>query len=416
MVGETLLCLKDSNAKTREAAYALLLALCRLHDDIPNFIQVVAAAIGSNTSHMRSAAVTGLSRLVFEFASKDLDVLNMIPVLLKTVLMLSDDPSREVTKSVILFVRVAISRSSSTQLEPLLPDILGGLLKYHRGKDRFRSKIKIIIKKLVKMFGYDALMPFVPPSDARLLTHMRKLAEREARRRKSSSYQAREKAVGYDAMEDSDGEQDSDDGLTLVTGMTRKSRMSRVMSQSKQSRKTKYGDSNSIQRTAKSFNGQASIRIRNDADGEILDVRDLKTVRFADPSDSDDDTSDDEIEFDASGKLVVREVDKNPAMNNLENIKALDLKSKCAASIQSGNASRSSREKTKKERKQKTSARPGQAYKAKKAGGDTKKKGQKYEPYAYVQLDGRSYTKKNRRQAVEQMGSVVERGRKRQRR
>ena len=54
----------------------------------------------------------------------------------------------------------------------------------------------------------------------------------------------------------------------------------------------------------------------------------------------------------------------------------------------------------------------GASYKSKKAGGDVKKKDQKYEPYAFVPLDGRSYSKKNRRSAVEQMGSVVRSGKR----
>jgi ribosomal RNA-processing protein 12 len=417
LVGETLLCLKDSNAKTRDAAYKLLLAVCRLHGDSSSFIQVVAAAIGSNTPHMRSAAVTGLARLAFEFSKEDVGVQSMMPALLKTVLILSDDPSREVTKSMVLFVRVAVSACTPAQIEPLLPDILGGLLKYHRGKDRFRSKIKIIIKKLVKMFGYDSLMPFVPTSDAGLLTHMRKLDEREARRKKSSAYRLPEDTVGYDVMEDSDGEQDSDDGLTLVTGMTRKSRLTRVTNKTKRTLETRHSDAKSLVLSTKSCKGNVSVRIKNDADGDILDVRELKTVTFADAEDSDDDTSDGDIEFDASGKLVIRDVDDGPSMGTSAGAGMLDLLTRnCSTPNQKGANSIVGRGDRKNEGKKKPMARPGQAYKAKKAGGDTKKKGQKYEPYAYMQLDGRSYTRKNRRQAVEQMGSIVERGRNRQRR
>lgn len=169
--------MKDSNAKTRDAAFKLLLTSARGHGDSVAFIRVVAAAIASKSPHMRSAAVTALSRLVFELSSCDLNVQNMLPMLLKTVLLLSHDPSREVTKSMVIFARVSVSTATPEQLQPLLPDILNGLLNYHRGKDRYRAKIKIIVKKLVKIFGFDELMPFVPPSDSRLLTHMRKLSD-----------------------------------------------------------------------------------------------------------------------------------------------------------------------------------------------------------------------------------------------
>jgi len=417
LVGETLLCLKDSNARTRESGYKLLLTMARIHGDLPGFIRVVAAAIGSTTSYMRSAAVTALARLIFEYSS-DEAVKNTIPALLKTVLMLSDDPSREVTKSMVVFVRVTVAAASPEQLQPLLPDILSGLLKYHRGKDRFRAKIKIIIKRLVKIFGFDALMPFVPPSDSRLLTHMRKLSEREARRKNSRRYEEAQENPGYDVMVDSEGEEDSDAGLTLVTGMTRVSRMSRVMSQSgKQTLKRGRSDAETYAKSAgkstKSGRAKASVRIKNDVGGDALDLKELKTVRFAE-SGSDDSDSDGDVEFDASGKLVVHDIEDGFSTVNHDDDETM-FTSKSQRSMTS-KVSKLSRAKDERKKNQKLSARPGQSYKSKRAGGDVKRKGQKYEPYAYVQLDGRSYSKKNRRNAVEQMSSVVQRGNKRQKR
>jgi ribosomal RNA-processing protein 12 len=421
LIGETLLCLKDYNAKTRDAAYKLLISLNTVHGNSAEFIQTVAAAVGSNTSHMRSAAVTALSRLVFELNSDDIGVQNLLPALLKTVLILSDDPSREVTKSMVVFVRVSVSAATPEQLQPLLPDILNGLLKYHRGKDRFREKIKIIIKKLVKYFGYEALMPYVPPSDSRLLTHMRKLDEREKRRKLTRRNQQREEVQDYQAMEDSD-EEDSDDGRTLMTGttgLTRMSRMSRVsrMSNAK-TLKRRHMDTATMALSTKSGRAaRATMRIKSDADGNVTDVKDLKSVRFADVNDDDSDAGDD-MEFDSSGKLVVRDVTEDDGMdqNNDDNGTVHSFKSRRSIGDRSALSRNSNIRDKAKGKNSKRSATPGAAYKAKKAGGDTKKKGQKFEPYAYMQLDGRNYSKKNRRYAVEQMGNVVQRGNKRQKR
>jgi len=392
-------CLKDYNAKTRDEGFKLLLSMHRIHSSSADFILMVAAAIGSKTSHMRSAAVTALSRLVFEFSADDTEVHNMIPALLKTVLILSDDPSREVTKSMVVFVRVSVSAASSEQLEPLLSDILNGVLKYHRGKDRFREKIKIIIKKLVKLFGFEALKPFVPQSDSRLLTHMRKLSEREAKRKN-----ARRSQQSYEAMANSD-EEDSDDGRTLVTGITRMSRMSRVSSG--RTLKRRHMESASFAQSTMSGRTKLTMRIKNDADGSIMDVKDLKTVRFS-KSSTDESDFEENIEFDSSGKLVVRDVDELDSTNNEDDGDTiLSFKSKPYTSERSS-LPRDKNSTKKKKKALNNGARLGSAYKAKKAGGDTKKKGQKYEPYAYVQLDGRNYSKKNRRHAVEQMSSVVQ--------
>ena len=414
LIGETLLCLKDYNAKTREAAFKLLLSMNAIHGSSSAFIQMVAAAVGSNTSHMRSAAVTALSRLVFESCSDDIEVQNILPALLKTVLILSDDPSREVTKSMVVFVRVSVSVASAEQLEPLLPDILNGLLKYHRGKDRFREKIKIIVKKLVKYFGYDTLMPFVPPSDSRLLTHMRKLSEREQRRKFTRRNQQREEVRDYHAMEDSD-EEDSDDGKTLMTGMTKMSRMSRRsrMSSSK-TLKRRFADTTSLAQSTKFGKVRSTVRIKSDADGNITDVKDLKSVRFSEAQNDDSDEEDD-MEFDSSGKLLVHDMKEETEKQQDDVGTVYSFKSRRSLGDRYART-QNSRKDFKKRTNSKATQRVGAAYKAKKAGGDNKKKGQKFEPYAYMQLDGRKYSKKNRRQAVEQMSSVVKRGNKRQRR
>lgn len=421
LIGETLLCLKDYNAKTRDAALKLLLSMNKIYGSSVDFIQMVAAAVGSNTSHMRSAAVTALSRLVFETNSDDDEVKALLPALLKTVLILSDDPSREVTKSMVVFVRISVAAASAEQLEPLLPDILNGLLKYHRGKDRFREKIKIIIKKLVKYFGYEALMPYVPPSDSRLLTHMRKLSEREQRRKLRGRNQRREESRDYEAMEDSD-EEDSDDGKTLMTGMTKMSRMSRLSRiSSGKTLKRRHTETISLAQSTKYGRARAgtTMRIKSDADGHVTDVKDLKSVRFAEVNDDDDSDGGGDMEFDSSGKLVVREMDEETETNNQDDAAtAYSFKSRRSMGDRSQGTrnSAASRKHANNKNKNNSKAGVGSAYKAKKAGGDNKKKGQKFEPYAYMQLDGRNYSKKNRRNAVEQMTSVVRKGNKRQKR
>jgi ribosomal RNA-processing protein 12 len=62
LLGEVLLCLKDSNAKTREAAYQLLLLMARgkHRGGLEEFTQMVVAALAGDTPHMCSAAVSEL--------------------------------------------------------------------------------------------------------------------------------------------------------------------------------------------------------------------------------------------------------------------------------------------------------------------------------------------------------------------
>jgi ribosomal RNA-processing protein 12 len=423
VVAEVLMCLKDSNAKTREAAYQLLNSMASL-DGIGKLLQTVTAALGAETPHMRSASVMALSRIVFEFGWGNEQLQPLLPSLLKTVLVLIDENSREVIKSVVGFIRISVAAIPPAYLEPLLPDLIDGLMKYHKAKDRFRAKIKIILKKLVRLFGYDALLPFVPESETRLLTHMRKLDERQKRRKAALRAEGRPDSANFEDMVDSD-EDDSDDGKTLMTGATGFSRMTgRSATASKvggdrsaASRATRTLGGSSVA-TGKSTRKSDPIRLPDETDGEVVDMLSSgvrKRVKFADDKMDDSESDDGVMEFDDDGRLLVRD-DMDDGTTRADDYKA-DHGSVAAA--QDGR--RTSKFETEKAKRAETIKKQGgkrgrdlgSSYKSKKAGGDVQRKGQKFEPYAYVPLDGRSYSKKNRRAAVDQMSSVVRTGGKR---
>jgi ribosomal RNA-processing protein 12 len=420
VVPEVLLCLKDSNAKTREAAYQLLLSLS-CSGDIVEFVKVTVAALGSESSHMRSAVVMALSRLVFEQGWENDTFYSLLPGLLKTVLVVIHEGSREVIKSVIGFIRICVAAIPSEQLEPLVPELVGSMLKSQYAKSRFRAKIKIILKKLVKRYGYDALMPHVPVSETRLLTHIRKLDEREKRKKQIQRESAKVGAEDYDAMVDSD-EDDSDDGRTFMTGatgLTRKSRGGKTLDGKSiaASKRSLVSGAGTAASSKTKTGANSNFRLPNEADGEVVDMLSSKAVQrvqFDDDADSDsDDDSSMEMNFDDDGKLVVRGEDDGSKTTEADELLPM------SGSAKRRRLSGSVTEQDKKTQTRKSSSHPkggiGASYKSKKAGGDVKKKGQKYEPFAFVPLDGRAYTKKNRRSAVEQMSTVVRQGGKRKR-
>ena len=407
-MGEVLLCLKDANGKCRDAAYQFLLTMAA-RDEMKSFLQKLTAALGAETPHMRSAAVMALSRLVFEYAWNDPSFQALLPSLLSTVLVLIDEDSREVIKSVVGFIRISVSAIPPDHLSPLLPELVGGLLTYHKKKDRFRSKIKIIIKKLVKLYGYETLLPFVPESETRLLTHMRKLEERH-KRKKAAAREARTEE--FDELLDTD-EEDSDDGRTLMSGATGFTRLTgrtgvekSLAERAAKSRATAVKSRASI--PAKSFSvSSQKIRLLDETDGDVVDMlgpKISKRVHFEGNNDGDSDSESVVMEFDDDGKLVIHEEDEAPTGPNA----ASQNKKRRLNSLEAQKSTRQSLSKKKFPSKNVL----GTAYKSKKAGGDVKKKGQKYEPYAFVPLDGRSYTRKNRQAAVDQMSSVVRSGKR----
>lgn len=385
-----------------------------------DFVQVIIAALGAETSHMRSAVVMALSRIVFEYAGANEKLHELLPSLLKTVLVLIDEGSREVIKSVVGFIRICVARIPPDQLEPLLPELIGSLFASNQTKGRFREKVKIILKKLVKLFGYDALMPLVPEGETRLLTHMRKLDEREKRKKNLRREQGRTQEDEFENMVDSD-EDDSDDGRTFMTGATRFSRLTALRERSSSGKSVATGSQRSRLSAGASLSSKKSkmhtekkIRLPDETDGEVVDMLGpsmAKRVQFADDvADSDSDSA--AMEFDEDGKLVVPDDDAADEPANLEDAKIEGSNKKRRLSKFEHVQSKQMERRAKKGDGKKGL---GSAYKSKKAGGDVKKKGQKYEPYAYVPLDGRAYSKKNRRSAVEQMASVVRKGGKRKR-
>ncbi len=419
-----MLCLKDANGKSREASYQLLLAMAAAQADMGAFFRLLVAALAAQTTHMRSAAVTAMSRLVFEYARNDSSVQALLPGLLQTILVLFDDNSREVTKSTVGFVRVCVAALPAEQLEPMLPELVGGLLKNNKGKDRFRAKIKIILKKLVRVYGYDTLMPLIPQSDTRLLTHMRKLSERAARQKAAKQNENAGDQTNFDGMIDSD-EDDSDDGRTFTSGATGFSRMTgrggeqsvRSATKSMAGSRTKGA---STVASGKSTKSQIPAPLlRADSDGEVLDMLSSavsKNVRFAVDHDEeyDSDADDGMMEFDDMGRLIVFDDSSRPGTNTTEADDA-DQEDKEFIPASKKRKSNQPELKSKSRNQSNVTKGPGAAYKSKKAGGDVKKKGHKFEPYAYIPLDGKRYTKKNRRKAVEEMSTVVRSGAKRKR-
>ena len=150
----------------------------------------------------------------------------------------------------------------------------------------------------------------------------------------------------------------------------------------------------------------------------MLDPKVNKNVRFAEEDDESDFSDDDEaIEFDKSGKLVIggddkihfggdgNENDKSNDGDNAHGGKRMRV-SKFQSAVENRDGGNVKRSKQKQENKKRTKEL-GSAYKSKKAGGDVRKKEQKFEPYAFVPLEGRKYSKKIRAQTVDEMSTVV---------
>jgi len=433
--GEVLLCLKDSNKGVRERAYECLVKMSDKRADITDFFQILMAALGAKTPHMRSAAVMGLSRIVFE--RRECPVTrSLVGNILDVVVLLFKEEAREVIKAAVGFVRVAVAGMEHEELESRLGNVIEGLMKWNTGKDRFRAKIKIILKKLIRSYGAEAVNDFVPSEDSRLIRHIRKVEEREKRRRTKGLDGDDDEEYDYEDMMDED-EVDSYGNKTLMTGMTGKTGM--TMKSGKTGMTAESGRTGKSGKSAASrvtsVNGKliGGVKIAKDGSGDVVDMLDAgKKVKWVGDEEGydefGDDESDDEVmEFDDMGRLVVgdgmggtigdqleeevKDIIDNDLMEAARSREEMN-KNQSGGGLGSGmmryeKAKEKDEENRRKRQRVDKRSQPGAEFRSRKAGGDVRKKGAKFEPYAYIPLDGKQYTKKHRGKEVMKMAHVV---------
>ncbi|KAI9923049.1 hypothetical protein PsorP6_002331 [Peronosclerospora sorghi] len=399
LVGEIILCTKEANGKAREGAFELLVAMAMLlraldtQNGLVEFIQMVLGGLAARTPHMRSAAVSCLSRLVFEFGREDPAIARAMPALLKTVLMLLNEKAREVIKSVIGFIKLGIAVLPKDELEQFLPDIVNGLLVWiGESKNRFRAKTRIILIKLCRKFGYQHIAALMPEEDRALIRHIEKTKKRDDKKKAEFAAEAAEHRAAKkkrdsfaEFLTDTEDE-DGDDEAVAMRALKRKQDL----------HKTNEG---------------AKI-IREDQD-DIIDLLDenavVKNVFSARKGNRNDEQSDDEIQITKDGRMIIPcgEGDDDMETGNVSDDE-VKIKQDVTLKLQQMglNTNQNKGVRSKRKRGVDDAGSNGREYRAKKAGGDIKRKG-KLEPYAYIPLDPKLMAKRNKRQAVTRYGASV---------
>jgi len=191
MVSEIVLSIKESNKKTRAAAFDLVIEVASAVDEsdpdngVVSLVHLVLGGLVGSTSQMVSASVMALARILFEFTP---NMMPMIHDLLPAVLMLLHSKSREVIKAVLGFLKIAIMRLDSDMLLHYTPQILEGTLIWAEdSKNKFRLKVRVILERLAKKVGFEALSRHIPESHRSLLTHIRKEIKRKDRSKSARS-------------------------------------------------------------------------------------------------------------------------------------------------------------------------------------------------------------------------------------
>lgn len=202
ILSEAVMATKEVNEKTRGFAFNLLVEMGNkmreggtvvnskiegMDESVPDadaniteYFTMVTAGLAGSTAHMISATVTSLSRLFFEF--KESLPQPLLFELMQTMEVFVNSNNREIVKSALGFVKVAIVTLDSTIIGQHLPQLIKSLLNCNKQhKSHFKSKVRHIFERLIRSFGYDLVAENVPEDDKKLVLNIKKRRDRSKR-------------------------------------------------------------------------------------------------------------------------------------------------------------------------------------------------------------------------------------------
>ena len=169
ILSEVVLACKEANERARQVGFGLLVHLTnRIADpeqnppgtiirnsrvanmpkDAPDVLAtleevftMVSAGLAGVAPHMVAASVTALSRLLFDFH----DRLSKIVVedLVATMVMFLQSNNREIVRSVLGFVKVAVVVLPEDTMKPRMAELVSGMMSWSKeNKGRLRAKVK----------------------------------------------------------------------------------------------------------------------------------------------------------------------------------------------------------------------------------------------------------------------------------
>ncbi|KCV73189.1 hypothetical protein H696_00732 [Fonticula alba] len=209
---EAILGCKEVNEKTRRTSYDLLTdvgkrmaqlgstPLCLENPDasLNGFFKMTIAGLAANSPHMISATVYALSTLVFQFC--DQMELSTLSVVIDTILLILKSKTKENVKAAIGFVKVMAVRVPAERLGAHLPGIVEGLLVWaDEHSHHFKIRVREIIERLVRKFGYQIIGNLIPAEHQKLLDYIRKYRVRESVFGEGNTAEDNEETMAFDS-------------------------------------------------------------------------------------------------------------------------------------------------------------------------------------------------------------------------
>ncbi|KAF3792282.1 RRP12-like protein [Nymphaea thermarum] len=443
---EIILSLKETNIKTRNRAYDLLVKIGHAYgdaehggtrDNLLQFFNMVVGCLGGKTPQMISAAVKGLARLAYEFS----DLVTAVSNLLPSAFLLLQSKNREIIKvrppryifrcactaftfllnavAVLLtcyvqadlgLMKVLVAKLQADGLQVHLKSMVEGLLNWKDDtKNHFKAKVKFLLEMLVRKCGIDAVRAVMPEEHMKLLNNIRKTKERKERSQAAKSEDGtksfRSRATTerlsrwshtniFSDVGDGDGSDDETMGRRTAASRRSSKAASGAMSKTVSSR------SGRARRSGKMLPQDSLDRSESDDPLNLLDQQKTTSVLRSLKNRKRKAESDDEPEFTADGRLMIQTEDKPRKQKEPE------ADSDDEMDVKSQKSRQSSKSKSAQAKRQKSSsgwAYTGSEYGTRKAAGDVNKK-DRLEPYAYWPLDRKMLNRREERKSAARRG------------
>lgn len=204
ILSEVVISAKEVNEKARTAAFDLLVLMgekmkaggtvvnskvAHMPADAPDvaasldeYVTMVSAGLAGSTPHMISASITALTRILYQF--KDDIKPDLVGEMVTTLDLFLTSKNREIVRSVLGFVKVCIISLPVDMMMPRFGTLVPNLMVWsHEHKAHFKAKVKHIIERMIRRFGYNAVERFVPEEDKKLVVNIRKTRERRKRQK-----------------------------------------------------------------------------------------------------------------------------------------------------------------------------------------------------------------------------------------
>ncbi|SCZ95695.1 BZ3500_MvSof-1268-A1-R1_Chr8-1g09735 [Microbotryum saponariae] len=222
LIPEAVLGTKESNERTREAAYELVVGMATKmqqggtlarhkvkgmrdehvegnegaegmeEDDVPasveEFVTMLSAGLAGLSPHMISATITSLSRVIFEFHAHIPD--RTLRQVVETLVVFLSSPNREIVRSALGFIKVCLVVLEGSLLEPSLPRLVPNLINWsHEHSNHFKVKVRHLLERLMRKFGHEKVERYAPEEDRKLVANLRKKMMRSKKKKAAAAAQ-----------------------------------------------------------------------------------------------------------------------------------------------------------------------------------------------------------------------------------